>query len=150
MNFGYAEHGQRKNALIKVRKYFCKYVCISKEDYHFLEIISGLCPDCSRKLNYHSKKREIKKLKKLCKKSTKKRSIRHLSDDELLAVESSSQPVGHNDVVEEDVEVEVAPASDETAVWSTDRKQQDSSAGNSQEQKSREEEFDDYLEDLLL
>uniref|UniRef100_A0A182NCA9 Peptidase S1 domain-containing protein n=1 Tax=Anopheles dirus TaxID=7168 RepID=A0A182NCA9_9DIPT len=47
VNFGYLEHGDKKNALVKLR----------------------LCPRCSDKLNYHSKKREIKRLKKRDRKS---------------------------------------------------------------------------------
>lgn len=42
MNFGYEEHGERKNALVKLR----------------------LCPECSAKLNHHSKKRQIVKEKR--------------------------------------------------------------------------------------
>jgi hypothetical protein len=41
VNFAYVEHHEKKNALVKLR----------------------LCPDCSAKLNYHSKKRLIKKEK---------------------------------------------------------------------------------------
>ncbi|XP_076758565.1 protein FRA10AC1 homolog [Xylocopa sonorina] len=43
VNFGYIEHGQKKNALIKLR----------------------LCPECSTKLNYRSQKREVKRNKTL-------------------------------------------------------------------------------------
>ncbi|XP_012259837.2 protein FRA10AC1 isoform X2 [Athalia rosae] len=43
VNFGYVEHGEKKNALVKLR----------------------LCPPCSLKLNHHSKKREIKRKKSL-------------------------------------------------------------------------------------
>ncbi|KRT84733.1 hypothetical protein AMK59_1567, partial [Oryctes borbonicus] len=42
VNFAYLEKGEKKNALVKIR----------------------LCPDCSVKLNYHSTKKEIKRLKK--------------------------------------------------------------------------------------
>lgn len=42
VNFGYVEHGEKKNALVKVR----------------------LCPDCSYKLNYGHQRKEIKAKKK--------------------------------------------------------------------------------------
>ncbi|ESO07174.1 hypothetical protein HELRODRAFT_110669 [Helobdella robusta] len=47
VNFGYVEHGEKKNALVKLR----------------------LCPDCSSKLNYHHKRKEIKKKKNRKRKS---------------------------------------------------------------------------------
>ncbi|XP_012226714.1 protein FRA10AC1 homolog [Linepithema humile] len=43
LNFGYEEHGEKKNALVKLR----------------------LCPECSVKLNYCSQKREVKRKKSL-------------------------------------------------------------------------------------
>ncbi|XP_011866694.1 PREDICTED: protein FRA10AC1 homolog [Vollenhovia emeryi] len=43
LNFGYVEHGEKKNALVKLR----------------------LCPECSVKLNYRSQKREVKRGKAL-------------------------------------------------------------------------------------
>lgn len=53
------EDNEKQNALVKVR----------------------LCPDCSEKLNYRSKKREIKRCKKLMKKSSKsKRYTENLSE----------------------------------------------------------------------
>lgn len=114
-------------------------------------LLSGLCPDCSRKLNYHSKKREIKKLKKLSKKSLKKRNVgsssRNTNEDDRLVAQSSSQTTDESAETSVHNEEAVEPAADETAVWS-EHKPHDSSA--TIEQKSREEEFDDYLEDLLL
>uniref|UniRef100_A0A182JHI5 Uncharacterized protein n=1 Tax=Anopheles atroparvus TaxID=41427 RepID=A0A182JHI5_ANOAO len=47
VNFGYLEQAEKKNALVKLR----------------------LCLKCSDKLNYHSKKREVKRLKKRERKS---------------------------------------------------------------------------------
>lgn len=83
----------------------------------------------------------------------KKRSVSSSSttpnEDDLFAAQSSSQAIESADATvqnEEDVE----PAVNEKAVWSAEHKAHDSSATNSIEQKSREEEFDDYLEDLLL
>lgn len=42
VNFAYVEQGEKKNTLVKLR----------------------LCPSCSHKINYHTKKREIKRLKR--------------------------------------------------------------------------------------
>lgn len=42
INFSYLEQGEKKNTLVKIR----------------------LCPSCSNKVNYHTKKREIKRLKR--------------------------------------------------------------------------------------
>merc|ERR1712176_1363795 len=58
VNFGYIEHGEKKNALIKCR----------------------LCFECSYKLNYHHKKKELtKKKQKKSKKSKKKKKKRSRS-----------------------------------------------------------------------
>lgn len=83
----------------------------------------------------------------------KKRSVsstfRSPIEDDLLAAQSSSQANEIGDVLVQN-EKDIQPAVDETAIWSTEHKPHDSSATTSLEQKSREEEFDDYLEDLLL
>ncbi|XP_020281347.1 protein FRA10AC1 [Pseudomyrmex gracilis] len=55
LNFGYVEHGEKKNALVKLR----------------------LCPECSIKLNYGSQKREVKK-----KKALKRLDTNHESKDD--------------------------------------------------------------------
>uniref|UniRef100_A0A182WFT5 Peptidase S1 domain-containing protein n=1 Tax=Anopheles minimus TaxID=112268 RepID=A0A182WFT5_9DIPT len=68
VNFGYLEQGQKKNALVKLR----------------------LCPKCSDKLNYHSKKREIKRLKKRDRKS--KTSGSKSVGDEPVPISSVAKP----------------------------------------------------------
>merc|ERR1712080_57568 len=61
VNFGYVEHNVKKNALIKCR----------------------LCFECSYKLNYHHKKKEVtKKKKKKSKKRKRKRDSSSSSDSE--------------------------------------------------------------------
>ncbi|XP_058170118.1 protein FRA10AC1 homolog [Anopheles ziemanni] len=57
VNFGYLEHGEKKNALVKLR----------------------LCSKCSDKLNYHSKKREVKRLKKRDRKEESSKKTRVVS-----------------------------------------------------------------------
>ncbi|NXF99388.1 F10C1 protein, partial [Sakesphorus luctuosus] len=42
VNFGYVEHGEKRNALVKLR----------------------LCPECSHKLNFHHRRKEVKTQKK--------------------------------------------------------------------------------------
>ncbi|CAG4930019.1 unnamed protein product [Colias eurytheme] len=117
VNFAYIEDNEKKNALVKLR----------------------LCPECSAKLNYRSKKREIKRLKK----NLKRKKKRNVEDDK------SESEDENNEIVPEETQVEEPSTSktDETA-----------DSGNSlwkkgiqeTEEKSREEEFEDYLEDLLL
>lgn len=67
VNFAYVEQGQKKNTLVKLR----------------------LCPSCSDKLNYRTKKREIKRLKN----SKKKRSVS--KEDDICSVSSSSSSSRH-------------------------------------------------------
>lgn len=55
VNFGYLEHGQKKNALVKLR----------------------LCPECSMKLNYHHKRHKWKTKKSEDKQSSHKRKHKH-------------------------------------------------------------------------
>lgn len=54
--------------------------------------ILGLCPECSEKLNYKSKKREVKRLKKSEKK--KKRKERNIEEEE--KGDDECLPVGEN------------------------------------------------------
>ncbi|XP_049711285.1 protein FRA10AC1 isoform X3 [Elephas maximus indicus] len=69
VNFGYIEHGEKRNALVKLSK-----------------LMLGLCQECSCKLNFHHRKKEVKlknrkgKTKKDCEESSHKTS--RLSSDE--------------------------------------------------------------------
>lgn len=122
--------------------------------------VIGLCPDCSTKLNYRSKKREVKKLKKLSKmKPNKKRSQPSDSDNDLLSTDKmketdrSGETSGENDlntlddskndVPDTNLPSESKPAEAAEGSWTKP-------SSNNAEEKSREEEFDEYLEDLLL
>ncbi|CDH49984.1 protein fra10ac1 homolog [Lichtheimia corymbifera JMRC:FSU:9682] len=114
VNFGYMEHGEKKNELVKVR----------------------LCPDCSYKLNYKQEKRAAKENKKRRRsrsrsttqedRSKSKRRRRHSNEDEEDQKRSSS----------EEPEKE-----DERSIWSKPIEQK--------QEKSKEEEFEDYFADLL-
>merc|ERR1711915_621153 len=93
VNFGYQEHGEKKNALVKCR----------------------LCFECSYKLNYCHKKKEVTRKKK-----TSSRKI----DDK------------RSEKSEADLDQEAS------SLWSKPVEKE--------EEKSRDEEFDDFLGDLFL
>jgi protein FRA10AC1 len=65
VNFGYVEDGEKKNELVKVR----------------------LCPECSDKLNYKTKKRAAKRKEK---KQKRRRKGREDKDDKDVSTEESS------------------------------------------------------------
>lgn len=96
--------------------------------------VVGLCPDCSTKLNYRTKKREIKRLKRRDKHSKKKQ----IADNEEVADNESTEGGSCSDMGETST-VQVQEEAD--SPWTT-QKQIDL--------KSRDEEMEDYLEDLLL
>jgi len=80
VNFSYIEHGEMKNALVKLR----------------------LCKGCSLKLNYHSTKRKIKKEAKADKKSKKHKKKRKRTH-------SSSSSSSENSDVEPSTSKELEP-----------------------------------------
>ncbi|CAH2047143.1 unnamed protein product, partial [Iphiclides podalirius] len=117
VNFAYIEDKEKKNALVKLR----------------------LCLECSEKLNYKSKKREVKRLKKNLKK--KKRIESSRGDD-----------VNSGDECPPVEEIQPEPStSRETAdsEWNKDESLW-KKAVQEVEEKSREDEFEEYLQDLLL
>ncbi|XP_058463570.1 protein FRA10AC1 homolog [Malaya genurostris] len=125
VNFAYMEQGAKKNALVKLR----------------------LCPKCSDKLNYRSKKREIKRLRK----RQRQNGTGRISDEEEGSHNTREEQTNDNknegielsQVVDNQSEEYEAPSSSTNAdnCWLK---------GTDLEEKSREEEFDEYLEDLLL
>lgn len=159
VNFAYIEHEEKKNALIKLSMNDCsttnKYLLTTSE----FVLFSGLCPDCSVRLNYYSKKREVKRIKKQIKKDGKKgktkgssspgTSNQNENDAEELQVTSLNGIESNNS--DRDSETDDAQDSDhiqsDKSVPTVDKcwaKIPDA------EDKTREEEFDDYLADLLL
>ena len=124
VNFAYLEHGDKKNALVKVR----------------------LCPDCSYKLNYHSKKREIKKEKKMKKEAKKRRRRKNDSDDD---EEDDDDDDESGSAAPRDVKgsgagaSDAGPSQDPATHWK-------GPAPKIDEDKSKDEEFEDYLEDLFM
>ena len=109
VNFAYVEAAEKKNALVKVR----------------------LCFECSYKLNYHHKRKEVtrKRRKKQKDRKKKKKNRRKHRDSDSSSSSSSA---------ESEAELE-AEAKD---IWSK--------APEREEEKSREDVFVEFLEDLFL
>ena len=98
-----------------------------------------LCPDCSYKLNYHHKKKEIVKKKKKSskkKKKDKKKRKRESSDDE--DDDTSDEELKEIKKVKKDKELEHKASE----IWSKPL--------DIEQEKSRDEDFNDYLDDLFL
>lgn len=125
VNFAYVEHGSKKNSLVKIR----------------------LCLDCSKKLNYHSKKREVKRLKRSTDKS--KTYISNLNNTCDSEEPSTSSKFDENNkqsnsvtIVSEDKNCESEDTcADDEKLWENHQQI---------EPKSRDEEMEEYLQDLLL
>ncbi|KAH8238980.1 hypothetical protein KR038_011396 [Drosophila bunnanda] len=131
VNFKYIEKGAPLNALVKVR----------------------LCPTHTIQLNYRTKKREYKKQRrreKAERRAERKRKRRKLNteDESSSSTEGEEEDTAEQTVLEGEAESEQKqveqeePTADEK-IW---LKQPDLT----QEQPSREQEFERYLEDLLL
>lgn len=123
VNFGYEEHGEKRNALVKVR----------------------LCPECSNKLNYSSQKREVKRKKALKRLGTNAESTqRASSSNQLSEVTIKIEEEDPTEIKEDENKDAEIPKEkiNETEIWK----------GKVVEgvEKSREEEFEEYLADLFL
>lgn len=117
---------------------------------HRYYLLKGLCPTCTDKLNYHSKRREVKRMKK---------QTKHISHKHNNAVPSSSKSSEVNAI---DSTPKVTPNAMEMGTSQNIDKMQNKDAHQQLEQifwsksttddieKTREEEFDEYLADLLL
>ncbi|KAK6638585.1 hypothetical protein RUM43_006852 [Polyplax serrata] len=114
VNFGYMEHGTKKNALVKIR----------------------LCPNCSKKLNFHHKKKEIKHLK-----HAHLRPKDKTTTSKMDKIDNTIKPIDSEKSNEDNIDTATVGAS--LDVWKQTSEKED-------EQKSREEEFDEYLNDLFL
>jgi protein FRA10AC1 len=127
VNFAYMEKGESKNALVKLR----------------------LCQECSDKLNYHSKKREVKRLKK--NKKEKKRSSKEKDE---AGEETSGSSKESTELSNQEDSESIPSTSNDTLIKSIRNPVADESIWTKKltesEDKSREDEFDEYLQDLLL
>ncbi|KAI8143404.1 folate-sensitive fragile site protein Fra10Ac1-domain-containing protein [Fennellomyces sp. T-0311] len=116
VNFGYVEHGEKKNELVKVR----------------------LCPDCSYRLNYKTQKRQAKR------KDSKKR--RRASDE---GEDGERRPRKHRKDNESGGEENQGGESD------AEKREKDEASSiwsrpvETKQEKTKEEEFEDYFADLL-
>ncbi|XP_028916927.1 protein FRA10AC1 [Ornithorhynchus anatinus] len=127
VNFGYIEHGEKRNALVKLR----------------------LCQECSFRLNFHHRRKEVKpkkqraetnneglSLKKPRLSSSRKKSSKRKEDRERLPAKKSEESGKDTDSSDE----EEGPS--EAELWKGPVPETD--------EKSQEEEFDDYFQDLFL
>ncbi|RVE52396.1 hypothetical protein evm_003034 [Chilo suppressalis] len=122
VNFAYLEDNQKRNALIKLR----------------------LCPECSDKLNYRSKKREVKRLKK------KRKSNKKSGDDEDVPYDEEPIDCEPHTPEEETTEQPSTSSSCDLTEGTEEGAALWKKAPQDTEEKTREEEFEEYLEDLLL
>ncbi|XP_016412900.1 protein FRA10AC1-like [Sinocyclocheilus rhinocerous] len=130
VNFAYVEQGEKRNALVKLR----------------------LCPECSFKLNHHHKRKEVtvkkrrrskenvdKSLSKTSK-SSRKHKRKHKKRRKEYSSSSSEESQGSDKDAEGGEEEEEGPS--ESDHWR--------GPAPTVEEKSREEEFDEYFEDMFL
>lgn len=135
VNFAYMEESVKKNALVKLST-----CCHSTTPFslHFLLGIlksipfPGLCPECSTKLNYHQQRKDVTRTPK----KKKKKAKRNRKGKEGGANVESTQSTGHIEAIPQTEKVA------DTTIWKDSVQLTDI--------KTRDEEFDEYLDDLLL
>ncbi|XP_015230696.1 PREDICTED: protein FRA10AC1 [Cyprinodon variegatus] len=136
VNFAYVEQGEKRNALVKLR----------------------LCPECSFKLNYHHKRKEVKvqrkrkmseeneepekKKKKRKKSSSHSKKHKQKKHKDCSTSSSSSESEQHNSEEGESEAGNEPGSHSEADHWR--------GPAPAVEEKSREEEFDEYFEDMFL
>ena len=121
VNFGYMEHGEKKNALVKLR----------------------LCPECSVKLNYHHKRQKWRTHSK-DKESSHKRKHKH--DSHKKKKKRKKESTSSSDEAEGDSTSVTAPASTSemaSNIWSKP-------VSLAEVERPKEEEFDEYFKDMFL
>ncbi|KAK2154229.1 hypothetical protein LSH36_274g06068 [Paralvinella palmiformis] len=130
VNFGYIEHGQKKNALVKLR----------------------LCPECSYKLNYHHNRREVTRAKRRSSDSEKVVK-RQKTDSTETSGSRSADDEAPNVPDGDDKSHRGEPsksASQDGQKVSEDPNNPWSGPVKIAEEKSREEEFEEYFEDMFM
>ncbi|XP_008311969.1 protein FRA10AC1 [Cynoglossus semilaevis] len=138
VNFAYVEHSEKRNALVKLR----------------------LCPECSFKLNYHHKRKEVtakKKNKRLSEENRDSPEKKRKRKDKGRKKKRSSSHTKKNKRKEKR-EYSTSSSSENSDKDSEDEDQSDDQSETSHwrgpapavEEKSREEEFDEYFEDMFL
>jgi protein FRA10AC1 len=122
VNFGYKEQGERKNALVKLR----------------------LCQTCAMKLNYHHKRKQVRVGKETRLVTNRKET--NPPNKKVAKKRKSSERTGDNTETDQsedkvtDQEAEGVP--EELSVWTGPAKML--------ADKTKEDEFDEYLEDMFL
>lgn len=119
VNFAYIEHDEKKNALVKLR----------------------LCPECSYKLNYHHRKKEIK-AKRKAKRTDDNVAVKRRKSDECTSASTESSNVEMPTAEATDSSEPKNSSADDSNVWTKPLPVT--------EEKSREDEFDEYFEDMFL
>nr|CAG4651442.1 EOG090X0H59 [Simocephalus serrulatus] len=120
VNFSYVEHGTKKNSLVKIR----------------------LCGDCSRKLNYHHQRKEVTRKKK----SKKDKKQKERSNSESKTTQEPSLDKDQEILVETD-KPSIDPTKEQDPSTSSDIWRENQ---QTLEEKSRDEEFEEFLQDLFL
>ncbi|KAE8590740.1 hypothetical protein XENTR_v10018182 [Xenopus tropicalis] len=128
VNFGYVEHGEKRNALVKLR----------------------LCPECSYRLNFHHRRREVHP-------NTVKRKAKEDKGESSRKKKKTSH--SHKNTNTKDRSTEKHTNSSETDSSDTDGGEGGDGktdgefwkgATHEADEKSREEEFDEYFQDMFL
>ncbi|XP_038046835.1 protein FRA10AC1 homolog isoform X2 [Patiria miniata] len=135
VNFAYAEHGEKKNALVKLR----------------------LCPKCSYKLNYHHKRRDVTR-QPMKRPSSKKDTPEHKRSKQKHRRKEKHKHKKHRKKHRRE-----SPSSSSSSEESEEESSQDAagSSGVSDskfwsgpapvvDDKSRDDEFEDYFQDIFL
>lgn len=126
VNFAYVEHGEKKNTLVKLR----------------------LCPECSHKLNYHHKRKLVQHETKKKKKQHKKAKRRKTSDkDEKNDTSSDEDCKNGREKEKEEGELEKKDESEKSSHTTGDIWEKPATVAV---EKTREDEFDDYFDDMFL
>ena len=128
VNFGYVENKEKKNALVKCR----------------------LCFECSYKLNYHHKKKEVTRRKKSDKKKKKKKKKKKRSKSSRNSDTSSSSDDSSDETPADRKKVEEKRKAEEEEKIEKEATDLWSKPVEREEEKSRTEVFDEFLEELFL
>ncbi|KAK1166433.1 protein FRA10AC1-like isoform X1 [Acipenser oxyrinchus oxyrinchus] len=148
--FGYVEQGEKRNALVKLHKFIWP-------SHIFYIYFSGLCPECSYKLNFHHRRKEVEQ---------KKRQRTEDGEDEPLSKKSKSSVTkkhrskgkrkgkgkGNGSWKEEKTLKTTLKEISSNTVITQGPSDADYWKGPapSIDEKTREEEFDDYFQDMFL
>ncbi|XP_030631387.1 protein FRA10AC1 isoform X2 [Chanos chanos] len=130
VNFAYVEQGEKRNALVKLR----------------------LCPECSFKLNYHHKRKEVKVKKKRpseenedepqSKRSKSSHSKKHKRKEKHKHNKRHKEHYSSSSEDSQESDKEEKEGISESDHWK--------GPAPTVEERSREEEFDEYFEDMFL